>query len=467
MPGDGPVVIARTDDTSERLPGRRQTVVAVDAAPAAPSERRFVGLLATNAYRVSALDIPGVGAAVADALELTEARMHSHAGRATRTVLENLPRDLVLELEPTAARPARHRHRRAAGAPAGAGVRGARSGRSVGDRARLPAPSRFTAELPEQVADVVADAYGAEERTFEPHLAASTLARIAVSVRRAARPRSPTSPPSSAPSTSSRRRGPTGSRAALVAERRRGARAASCSSASARTRPPPTAPPCRRSAPIATCAASPTLLDGDDELTTALGHDVDAAPGEWRFRVYRRGAPAALAELLPLLDHLGLQALDEQPYTFHAGGERVHLYDIGVRVPAGVELDDAPAGRAAGRVRRPRRGRGRERRLQPPRAAGRADAGARSTIVRAYGKYLRQIGFAFSQAYIEDDARRPPPRSSPTSWPCSTPASTRRASAAPARRDAAQAEVRERRRRARSTPSPASTTTASAGPSSR
>ena len=33
-------------------------------------------------------------------------------------------------------------------------------------------------------ADVVADAYGADERTFEPFLGASTLARIAVSVRR-------------------------------------------------------------------------------------------------------------------------------------------------------------------------------------------------------------------------------------------------------------------------------------------
>ena len=43
----------------------------------------------------------------------------------------------------------------------------------------------------------------------------------------------------------------------------------------------------------------------------------------------------ALSELLPLLDHLGFVALDEQPYTFRVGGERVHLYDIGVRIPGG------------------------------------------------------------------------------------------------------------------------------------
>ncbi len=41
-----------------------------------------------------------------------------------------------------------------------------------------------------------------------------------------------------------------------------------------------------------------------------------------------------LSDLLPLLDHLGFVALDEQPFVFRAGTERVHLYDIGVRAPA-------------------------------------------------------------------------------------------------------------------------------------
>ncbi len=44
--------------------------------------------------------------------------------------------------------------------------------------------NRFTAELPERIADAVATAYGADQRTFEPYLGASSLARIAVSVRR-------------------------------------------------------------------------------------------------------------------------------------------------------------------------------------------------------------------------------------------------------------------------------------------
>ena len=74
--------------------------------------------------------------------------------------------------------------------------------------------------------------------------------------------------------------------------------------------------------------------------TSSLGRDVDAPSGEWRFRVYRRGAPAALSELLPLLDHLGLQALDERPYTFRLAADRVYVYDIGVRIAAGTDLDE-------------------------------------------------------------------------------------------------------------------------------
>ena len=46
-------------------------------------------------------------------------------------------------------------------------------------------------------------------------------------------------------------------------------------------------------------------------------------------------------------------------------------------------------------------------------------------VVRAYGKYLRQIGFAFSQQYIEATLAVPSARWSPTSSTCSTPASIR------------------------------------------
>ena len=47
------------------------------------------------------------------------------------------------------------------------------------------------------------------------------------------------------------------------------------------------------------------LLESGDGLTTAMVTTTSAPPDEWRFRVYRRGEPAALFDLLPLLGHLG------------------------------------------------------------------------------------------------------------------------------------------------------------------
>ncbi|HEU4840278.1 MAG TPA: NAD-glutamate dehydrogenase domain-containing protein, partial [Ilumatobacteraceae bacterium] len=398
MPTGRPVTIARTDDVSTVFRDERQTVVAVDTA-GGTVQTRFVGLLATNAYRVSVLDIPGVGDAVADALDLSPARMHAHTGRATRTVLENLPRDLVLELEPTAL------------ARLVASIVGLQErqlvrafevpepvGRWVTVLVYLPR-DRFTAELPERVADAVAHAYEADRRTFETDVGASSLARIAVSVRRgeATRPVDLSALERAVDELSTA--WSDGLRAALVADVGE-ERARALFDAVGAHAPPAYVAAVSPDRAISDVRRIAELVASGDELTTALGHDVDAPPGEWRFRVYRRGAPAALSELLPLLDHLGLQALDERPYTFRLDADRVYVYDIGVRVGTDVDLDeprrtalqDAFTALLGGSVESD----GYNRLVLLAGLSAREAA-----LVRAYGKYLRQIGFAFSQAYVE------------------------------------------------------------------
>jgi glutamate dehydrogenase len=406
MPGGRSVTIARTDDRSTVFRDERQTVVAVDH-PGGGVQSRFVGLLATNAYRVSVLSIPGVGDAVADALDLSPARMHSHTGRATRTVLEGLPRNLVLELEPTALA-------RLASSIVGLQERQLVRAFAVPEPVRpwvtvlvyLPR-DRFTAELPERVADTVANAYSADLRTFETDVGASSLARIAVSVRGgegiqvADTDALERAIDELSTSWSDRLR------AALVADVGEELARELFDTVGAHAPPAYMAnvPPERAIGDVRRIAA---LGAGDDRLATSLGRDVDAARGEWRFRVYRRGTPAALSELLPLLDHLGVQALDERPYTFDVGAERVYLYDIGVRVgdaidgvQAAVELDesrraalqDAFTQLVGGLIESDRFNR----------LVLRAGLSAREVgLVRAYGKYLRQIKFGFSQSYIED-----------------------------------------------------------------
>ncbi|MGI9053799.1 MAG: NAD-glutamate dehydrogenase [Ilumatobacteraceae bacterium] len=410
MAGDRAVVIARTEDRSRVFRDERQTVVAVrDPAAASGVETRFVGLLATNAYRISVADIPGFGPAAFEALALTDVRMHSHLGRATRTVLENLPRNLVFEQQPAAL------------AELVSDIVGLQE-RQLVRVFEVPDPvgpwvtvlvylprSRFTAELPERIADVVAEVYGSSERAFESFVAASSLARIAVSVRR------PDAASVADPEALERVIDDLSTswadrlREALVGEvgeapgRRLFDRIGSHAPAAYRA----AVSPDRATGDVRRVGA---LLEGDDEMATAVTRDVDAPEREWRFRIFRRTTPASLSELLPLLDHLGLEALDEQSYRFHAGQELVYLYDIGVRVPAGIGLDAVDANRWAD--------------LQAgfeALVAGEVESDSFNRLVlaagltvrevavlRGYGKYLRQIGFAFSQAYIESTMQSHP-----------------------------------------------------------
>ena len=57
------------------------------------------------------------------------------------------------------------------------------------------------------------------------------------------------------------------------------------------------------------------LIDSGDVTRTALIRHVDDPEGDWRMRVYRRGDPIALAELLPMLGHVGLRRSRNGPTT--------------------------------------------------------------------------------------------------------------------------------------------------------
>ena len=147
-------------------------------------------------------------------------------------------------------------------------------------------------------------------------------------------------------------------------------------------------------------ASVPTGAAAADGVATALTHFTEAPDHQWRFRVYHAGNALALADLLPLLDQLGFRAIDERAFHFALGEQGVWLHDVGVEIPAGVDFND-------------------EARAEVQRAfvsqftdAVEVDglnrlvllAGltARQVeVLRAYSRYLRQIGFPFSQQYIE------------------------------------------------------------------
>ena len=56
--------------------------------------------------------------------------------------------------------------------------------------------------------------------------------------------------------------------------------------------------------------------DGCARVATAMMHFEEADGANWRFRVYHCGAALAIADLLPMLDHLGFRAIDERSSRF-------------------------------------------------------------------------------------------------------------------------------------------------------
>jgi glutamate dehydrogenase len=143
---------------------------------------------------------------------------------------------------------------------------------------------------------------------------------------------------------------------------------------------------------------------GGAALGTRLGMNlyepVGADPTERRFKLYRL-APLSLTDVLPYLGNLGVEVVDERPYELHrADGTRAWIYDFGLRY--------------AGRAEHPERVRDLFSEAFAAAWSRRAESdgfdrlvllgelGWRQIVVlRAYAKYLRQVGTTFSQEYIE------------------------------------------------------------------
>ncbi|MFI9273580.1 NAD-glutamate dehydrogenase [Kitasatospora sp. NPDC052896] len=146
-------------------------------------------------------------------------------------------------------------------------------------------------------------------------------------------------------------------------------------------------------------------LQGEGDFRLNLYQPVGAGEDERRFKIYRVGGPISLTEVLPVLQRLGVEVLDEHPYALRrSDATTAWVYDFGLRLREAGELTDEA-----------------RERFQEAFAAtwtGRAEndgfngliltAGLnwrQAVVLRAYAKYLRQAGSTFSQDYMEDALR--------------------------------------------------------------
>jgi glutamate dehydrogenase len=137
-------------------------------------------------------------------------------------------------------------------------------------------------------------------------------------------------------------------------------------------------------------------------LGMTLYRPPEAPPGALRFKMLRRGAPVTLSDALPMLERMGLSVIDEHPYrVMPATGDPIFVHDYGLQGPAGMDLEieslhavfeDAFARIASGEVENDD-----FNRLTLLARIPAEDI----VVIRAYAKYMRQIGFPLSQPFIE------------------------------------------------------------------
>ncbi|GAA2384517.1 NAD-glutamate dehydrogenase domain-containing protein [Gordonia cholesterolivorans] len=148
------------------------------------------------------------------------------------------------------------------------------------------------------------------------------------------------------------------------------------------------------------------LAAGD--LDVRLAAD-PAAADRHRLSLYVGGQPASLGDVMPLLQSLGVEVLDERPYALVSPTEvPCWVYEFTVRYPsAPTDGFEAFAARFAAAVRALWHGR------TEPDALGELVARAglhwrQVTVLRACAEYLRQGGLPYSSAYVADVLRRHP-----------------------------------------------------------
>jgi glutamate dehydrogenase len=133
------------------------------------------------------------------------------------------------------------------------------------------------------------------------------------------------------------------------------------------------------------------------------GDPQDEGARVWRLTIYRTGSPITLTDVLPRLQHMGVEVVDEHPYEFSGEclREPFWIYDFGLRRTGNTAAHLGP-------LKAPF-----ENALTALWADMIEDDGFNAlvldgqltwqqvVVVRAYAKYMRQAGTRFSQNYIE------------------------------------------------------------------
>ncbi|WP_109482988.1 NAD-glutamate dehydrogenase [Paraburkholderia sp. C35] len=364
-------------------------------------ERRFIGLYTSTAYTTSASEIPIVRRKCANIVRRAGFLPKGHLGKSLVTVLETYPRDELFqadenELYDTAMgvlRLQEHQRTRMF-------VRRDRFGRFVSCLVFVPR-EKYNTDLRRRIAKLLMSAFNGTNVEFTPLLSESTLARIHFVVH---------AEPGAMPEVDTRE---LEARLIQVARRWQDDLADALLDAFGEEQgnrllqhyADSFPAGYRDDYPARTAVRDIELIErvqGTEQIAMNLYRPIEAGPRAFRFKVYRVGDPIALSRSLPMLEHLGVRVDEERPYLIEApGAAPAWIHDFGLELADDAEFDiERVKGLFEDAFERVWTGDIEDDNYN--RLVLRAQLSAREVIIlRAYAKYLRQVGSTFSDAYIE------------------------------------------------------------------
>jgi glutamate dehydrogenase len=377
-----------------------------DEAGNVVGERRFLGLFSSSTYRASVLELPVVSRKVQEVLERSGLSPRSHSGKDLLEILESYPRDELFSIATD------DLYRAAVGVLRMAGRRQLRVflrtdhyGRFTSCLVYLPR-DRYNTTNRLRIQEILLEELNGVGVEYTTRVTESMLARLHFIVRT-----DPTSPPRTVDPDALAERLADATRAwdedfALVLGHKVGDEAARDLISRYAEAFPESYKENYSPYQAVKDLAKLELLEEPGQLEIHLYRSRDGESCA-RFKVYRFGEPMTLSAVLPVLHSLGVQVTDEHPYEIVRKDGAIYLYDFGLSFPNDArELDE---------VRR-----------QVENAFSTAWRGEvevdgfnalvlsagltwrQVVVLRAYAKYLRQIGAVFSQESLEATMRAYP-----------------------------------------------------------
>ena len=380
-------------------------VKSFDAAGHVVGERRFLGLFTSAAYTESVTRVPVVDRKVAAVLAGSGYAVESHSGKDLMAILETYPRNELFQtdvphlLETATSVLALQERRRTR-----LFVRRDDYGRFMSCLVFLPR-DRYTTEMRLRMENILREAFDGESVDYTTRVSESVLARLHFVVRT---PIGQVAVDVDVAQLEARLVAATRTWEEDLAESLRaelGEDESRRLSAEYGTAFPEAYKEDFTAAVAVDDLRHVRALESDTQtLQMSLYREPGTAAQERRLKVFR-AEPVSLTQVLPLFGDLGLEVVDERPYELDlSGGRRLHVYDFGLRCPAGRSWGTEQPG-------------GAHPRFEEAFAAvwqGTAESDGLNALVlgagltwrqvvvlRAYTRYLRQAGMTFSHAYVE------------------------------------------------------------------